>query len=406
MSTTTSDPNTVQERLLKDLQHMVSGGLGEMSIVQALGLVFQTLANAERSAHLTNHGEDKGNGTYGRTVQLGSIPVAMEVPRTRSGEFRPALLPPPYQRGFDETQRELLMGLLSSSRSLNAVKASLKKMGLSHCEEDLEAISKEFLDEFELHNTRPIDTDMLTLYIDAKHVDVRVGDRLRSCSIYVVVGLSREGKKSILSCTIAQGGESLEAWKKVLRSLLERGLRRVLLIVQDDFPGLLAVSKGLFPQSDIQLCIVHMQRNAKNHFDKEQNREFQQRLCSLKNCWDWEKAKLQFEELCERFATASPHFIGELRKKRDHYLVFLSYPQIVCRSFSTTNAVEAVNGQLERLRRNTGGYFQGEEILKIKLASAIEFLESGSWRKAAASVRAALHDLNVKFTHRFESEPD
>jgi transposase-like protein len=403
MSTSSANHSLPQAQFLDELERMVSAGLGEMSIAEALGLALSALGKVERSAYLHSHSDDKGNGTYERGVEVGSVPLTVEVARTRNRAFRPSLLPALYQRGFTDTQRELLMGLLTSSRSLNAVKAALKRMGLSHCEEDLEALGKEFLEEFELRNTRPIDPDMLALYIDGKHVEFRDGERIRACCIYLVVGLARDGKKSILSCTFANGKESLEQWKKVLRSLLERGLRRVLLIVQDDFPGLLSLNKGLFPQADVQLCIVHMQRNAKNHLSKEDNIEFQQRMRTIKACWDAEKAALEFDDLCNRFASSSPHFIAELRNKREHYLVFLQYPEAIRRTFSTTNAVEAVNGQLERLRRNNGGYFQSEQILKIKLGLSIRFLEDGSWQRPAASVRAALHQLNLKFTTRFES---
>ncbi len=74
----------------------------------------------------------------------------------------------------------------------------------------------------------------------------------------------------------------------------------------------------------------------------------------------------QFEELCDRFAKAYPTWIGELRKKREHYLAFLKYPESMRRSFSTTNVVEAIHVQLEMMRRNSGGYFHSEETLQFK----------------------------------------
>ncbi|MFQ5667935.1 MAG: transposase [Candidatus Binatia bacterium] len=73
------------------------------------------------------------------------------------------------------------------------------------------------------------------------------------------------------------GCENLEDWKKLLRTLLERGLRRVLIVVQDDFSGLLTVTQSLFPQADVQLRIVHMQRNAKTHLGKAEATAFTQR---------------------------------------------------------------------------------------------------------------------------------
>jgi transposase-like protein len=90
--------------------------------------------------------------------------------------------------------------------------------------------------------------------------------------------------------------------------------------------------------------------------------------------------------------------------KRQHYLAFLNYPDGVRRTLSTTNVVEAINGQLEILRRNSGGYFQSEEITKLKLGIAITSLENGKWRSIAANMKAALDQFNAMFQARVESE--
>ena len=104
--------------------------------------------------------------------------------------------------------------------------------------------------------------------LNAKYVEFRDGDRLRSAAIYVVLGLRRDGRKQVLACLPRAGRENLEDWKLVLRSLIERGLRRVLILVHDDFSGLLPITQSLFPNSDVQLCTVHLQRNAKTHLSK------------------------------------------------------------------------------------------------------------------------------------------
>ena len=109
-----------------------------------------------------------------------------------------------------------------------------------------------------------------------------------------------------------------------------------------------------------------------------------------------------FEELCDRFAKAYPTWIAELRKKREHYLAFLKYPESMRKSFSTTNVVEAINGQLEIMRRNSGGYFHSEETLKFKLGLAVSSLENGRWRTTARSFASAIPQLNALFQSRFE----
>jgi transposase-like protein len=176
-----------------------------------------------------------------------------------------------------------------------------------------------------------------------------------------------------------------------------------MIVVHDDFSGLLSVTRGLFPTADVQLCIVHMQRNAKSHLGKTQAAEFNNRMRTIKSSWSPELAAAQFDDLCQHFAQDAPAFIAELTKKRGHYLAFLAYPEGLRRTFSTTNLVEAVNGQLEILRRNNGGYFHGEDNLKARLGVNLERLENGRWRRVAVPVYAALSQLNAMFVARFES---
>ena len=391
-----------------ELQHKIErarseGDLEQLSTSQLLGMLFDSLFSAERAAHLERAEDDKGNGAYERNVNVGSLPVEVDVPRTRSGGFRPATLPGPYERGYDDAARDLLLRLVASSRSLNATKQALRGLGLPASGPQLETVAKHFITEFELRNTRPLDTDLLALYLDAKYVEVRDADRLRPYAVYVAVGLGRDGLKRVLSAQVSPGRESLESWKALLRSLLERGLRNVMLVVHDDFSGLLNVTKGLFPTADVQLCIVHMQRNARSHLGKTQAAEFNSRMRTIKGAWSPELAAAQFDDLCQKLAQDAPAFIAELTKKREHYLAFLAYPDSLRRSFSTTNVVEAVNGQLEILRRNNGGYFHGEDNLKARLGMHLERLENGRWRRVAAAVFAALPQLNAMFVARFET---
>jgi len=398
-------PSPSPEGVKSEVEKVLPSGLADFSWRELLGCLISSLGQAERQAYLNHHGQDKANGFYPRSLAVGSIPVDIDVPRTRTGDFRPLTLPAPYQRGYPEESQALLLGLLASSRSLSAARDALRQMGLSSSQQDLENVSAGLVEELELRNHRPVDPDLLALLFDGKYVEIKEGDRLRSACIYLVVGWGRDGKKRVLACLAKPNRENLEDWKLVLRGLIERGLRRVLMVVHDDFSGLLPITQSLFPRADVQLCVVHMQRNAKNHLSKTDSTEFQQRWRALKSTWDEQVGTAQFEQLCQRFQDSYPSFMAELRKKRDHYLAFLKYPDAIRRSLCTTNTLEAINGQLEIIRRNSGGYFQSEDTLKLKLGLTITSLENGRWLKINGRLETALHQLNAMFEIRFETEP-
>src|SRR2546430_7968312 len=287
-----------------DIDKLLQTGFADYRLRELLGMLISSTGAAERNVYLEKTPADRSNGFYDRSLQMGTIPVEIRVPRTRTGDFRPASLPSRYRRGYSEEVQSLLLGLLGSSRSINAAKDALQKMGLSSSEQDLERVATGMIEELDLRNSRPLDTDMLAVFVDGKYIELREGDKLRSACIYVVVGLGRDGKKRVLSCISKPGRENLEDWKSVLRGLLERGLRRVMIFIQDDFSGLSPISQSFFPNTDVQLCAVHMQRNAKTHLSKTDSAEFQQRWRAIKSSWDVEMGKRQFEELCARLAKA------------------------------------------------------------------------------------------------------
>ena len=183
-------PESVSPPQKNTLDQMLESDLADFSLRELLSALLSSVGVAERKAYLERLVEDKPNGFYDRSLQLGTIPLDLRVPRTRSGQFRPTLLPPLYQRGYSEETQSLLLSLLASGRSVNAVKDALQKMGLSSCQQELERVAAGLIEELDLRNTRPLDSDLLALFWDGKYVEFRDGDRLRAACIYVVVGLS------------------------------------------------------------------------------------------------------------------------------------------------------------------------------------------------------------------------
>ena len=176
-------PNPTAESLPEEIAQALAGGLGDFNLREWLGLMRRSLGYAERQKYLARTTADKGNGAYPRSLPAGSIPLDIAVPRTRNGAFRPSILPPPYQRDYPEETQALLLALLASSRSLNAAKTALRRLGLSGSEQDIDAVAHEFIEELQLRNSRPLDPDLLALFLDAKYVEVREADRLRPGAI-------------------------------------------------------------------------------------------------------------------------------------------------------------------------------------------------------------------------------
>ena len=407
--------NTDPEKILSpeadstkaQIDQILSLGLTNFTLREMLGFLLSNLGAAERKAFLSSATQDKANGFYHALCPLVRSPS-----RLKSLVLVPAISGPPLSQLPISAVTAMKARLCLPAFSPQAVLSIPPKRlftawdSLSRIRV-LDRVAEAFVEELQLRNSRPLDPDLCVLYLDAKYVEIRESDRLRQAAIYLAVGLLRDGTKRVLSCTTRLGRENLEDWKLVLRNLAERGLRRVLLIVQDDFSGLLPVTSRLFPNADVQLCVVHMQRNAHKHLSKPDSAEFQQRWRNIKASWNSETGALSFDQLCDRFHSNAPKFIDDLRRKKSHYLHFLDYPASIRRSFSTTNAVEAVNGQLEIMRRNSGGYFHSESTLALKLGIAVTSLEnSTSWKRPCGHLAACINQLDALFQKRYEQEAD
>lgn len=138
-------------RLQENVDRALSGRLGQLSTHALLAALLNNLFQAERESYLDSAEDDKGNGHYQRNVDVGSIPLDVEVPRSRQGGFRPSL-PPPYQRGYPDAAGDLLLRLASSGRSLGAAREALRGLGLSVSEAQLDQVAQHFVEEFELRN--------------------------------------------------------------------------------------------------------------------------------------------------------------------------------------------------------------------------------------------------------------
>ena len=381
------------------------GFLQDLSFEEILSYALNLLALAERKLYLKRHPEDKGNGFYRRKLSSGSLTFSIDVPRTRTNSFRPFFLPEKWHRHQKEDFIKLAYSVLLASRSVEAAKRSLKDLAIPVSEEYLAEVVAEIKEYFDVINSSSIDPDLFALVIDAKVVKLKnSSSSVSNCTTYIAVGISLEGKKKVLACYVADGKESLNGWKSFLKSLIERGLRRVLIVVHDDFPGLSRLVSSLFPQADDQICTVHMLRNLKNTLPANLYRKFKERFQTIKNAHSFDLGSAIFDEACQEIAEENPNIAERLLSKKDCYLAFLKYPAEVRTSISSTNLVESFNRKVEDAEQLSGGYFHSAEDLKLKLGIIIKELHQGRWRKPYYKIASISHILMAEFKERFEND--
>jgi putative transposase len=396
--TRTGPPDAIDE-LLERIQNTEDyNGLQTINQV-----VLNALMEREREIFLRHAGpENKGNGFYPRVLSSGMGPIELTVPRDRLAQFRPFLLPESWQRG-DQSMDDLMAALLFHSYSPNKIRAIFKELGLPYSADDLDELQKVLEERSRDFKTRELNSEAFALFIDAYHTGIKDPDthKVKKAVIYTVLGISLDGQKEVLGYYEFSGAESGDFWRQVLNDLINRGLKKVLLIASDDFAGLTDTIAALFPHTDHQLCLVHLMRNARRHLGKTDVKEFNDTVKLIKMSKDVDAALAQFTALCERYEKKHAPFIQHILARKEHYFAFLRYPRAVQKHIYTTNPVENVNSRLEVLRVNLGGYFQSDRTLLMAVQVLVDKIHRDRWKKPMPAMLECQYEIHQMFRQRF-----
>lgn len=393
------------------IQKLAVGKLNSKDFYEEIKLnllpkILNTIMKEEREIFLKSNEGEYGNGYSDKTLYFNQIPIELKVPRTRTSNFYPSSIPK-YSRFLQEEYSNLIESLLISSKSIESLKLSLKRLNLPVNDDELNKIIQEILLKFNEFMNRELSSDWFFIFIDAKGIDVKdENGKVKRGVIFTVVGVSMEGKKEILSSMLFYGDENLQMWKEVLLNLKNRGVTRCLMFITDNFSGLVKLIQGIFPLSFHQLCLVHMIRNAKLHLTKEDFEYFQEKIAQLERVNSYDEGYNILIEIIERLKDKYPKWIKELKEKAEHYVMFTRFPKYLRARIKSTNQSENIHKELERIRINSGGYFQSEKILYAKWFIFIERLHKGRWSKPDPLIKGYLNELNKMFQERFEKDDE
>jgi transposase-like protein len=358
---------------------------------------------AERKLFQKNH-DDVGNGFYSRILQSSLGKLALDVPRTRHYNFRPSLLPQPYKR-TEESYDNLLESLIQNGYSPNALRTTLATLNLNYSPKEIEIITGALKKRYYEFIQKELPEDVFVLYIDAYRAEMKDKEqgKVKTITIYTIIGITIDWKKTLLGFYLEKGVEKKQGWLRIFNDLIARGLRKISLIVSDDFSGLKDAIRELFPHTDHQLCLTHFKRNITRNMSKQDSRVFKERFSNLTLKPSYETALPVFEQLILDYQERYKSFMTHLWLKRTHYLSFLKYPEPIRKYIYTTNVSENFHRRLEYMRSRMGGFFQSEEILGINIILQLDRLKAGKWEMPHTYFAAHQYELLQIHRLKFKS---
>lgn len=378
--------------------------IGENGLLKQLTkLLVERALDAEMAEHL-GHGKHEpvanasGNTRNGRSRktlkgEFGEMPI--EVPRDRQGSFEPQLVPKHQTRwsGFDDK----ILSLYARGMTVREIQAHLEEMyGAEVSPSLISSVTDAVVDEVKIWQARPLDAVYPIVYLDCLHVKVRDG-AVRVKAVYLAIGVTLAGEKEVLGLWLAQS-EGAKFWLQVVTELKNRGVQDIFIACVDGLKGFPEAIETVFPQTTVQLCIVHMVRNSLNYVAWKCRAEVAADLKRIYTAATLAEAEQRLGAFEAKWDQDYPPIGQSWRRNWERLTPFFDYPPEIRKVIYTTNAIESVNFGLRKLTKHRGAFPSDEALLKL-LYLALRNI-SKKWTMPIRDWKAALNRFTIQFEER------
>lgn len=300
--------------------------------------------------------------------------IDLSIPKLGKGSYLPTFLEP--RRTAEKALTAVIQEAYVHGISTRAVDDLVKAMGGSGISKSqVSRLCEEIDERVNAFLSRPIEGAWPYLWIDATYLKVREAGRIVSVAVIVAVGVNTDGRREVLG--VATGASEAEPfWKAFLRSLADRGLRGVKLVVADDHKGLRAAAAKVFSATH-QRCRVHWLRNALAHVPPKQRPAAVAMLKTIFAQDTAEAAHAQWRQVADALRERFPK-LGELMDgARDDVLAYMSFPREHWPQIASTNPLERLNGEIKR-RADVIGIFPNDRSV-VRLVGALMLEQCDEW---------------------------
>lgn len=303
------------------------------------------------------------NGTSHKTLKTSYGKVDIDVPRTRTDGFEPEIVKKrSVVEGGLESQVVSMYAKGMTTRDIVDHVQSLYGIELSPS--SVSNITDKIVEEAKEWYSRTLDSLYPVVFLDAVHFKVREEGRIVTKAAYVALGINSEGYKDILGIWIGEN-EGAKFWLKVCNELKNRGVQDILVACIDGLKGFPDAIHTVFPETKVQLCIIHQIRNTLKYVASKDQRAFMKDLKKVYGAESEEIAMANLETMMESWKKYSV-ILENWLEKWDSLSTYFCYGCQIRRLIYTTNTIEGFNRQLRKVTK-TRAVFPTDDSLKKAL---------------------------------------
>jgi len=313
------------------------------------------------------------NGSYFRELLTSMGLIELQIPRSRVDGSAGRILGR-YKRRTQEIDDAIVEAYVNgvSTRKMENVTGALMGEGVSPS--TVSRVTKVLDEKVEELRLSPVPEEMAYLYLDASFLDARWARRVENVSALLAYGVGLEGKRKLLAITIGPR-ESEESWADLLKQLMNRGLQRVRLVIADDHAGLVAAVKHLLPETPLQRCTVHLERNILDKTPHRLRKRIGRELRGIFQAASFSEARSRMEAFKHDFSKQLPEAVECLESGFKAATQFFAFPKEHWRKIRTTNGVERLHVEVKRRIRVAGAFPDRASALRLITAVLLHVTE-------------------------------
>jgi putative transposase len=322
---------------------------------------------AELESHLDEVERSSGNRKNGKTskeVRTSDGTITVSTPRDRNSSFEPELIRK-RETILAESLESKIIGMYGLGMSLRDISKHIKDMydtEISHS--TLSAITDKIIPEVKEWQSRPLEELYTIVWLDAMHYKVKEEHRMVSHAVYNILGIDRHVHKELMGMYVSQS-EGANFWLSVLTDLQNRGVKDILIACIDNLNGFPQAINTVFPQTEIQTCIVHQIRNSLKYVASKDQKAFMKDLKPVYQAETLELAELRLDELEEKWGKKYEKVLESWRNNWSKLTTYFQYDAVIRKLIYTTNTIEGFHRQVRKVTKTKGGFTSDMALLKL-----------------------------------------
>ena len=364
--------------------------------------LLESMLDGELDNHLE---EDKASGQSNRrngkskkTVRsMSGGSFELETGRDREGSFEPKIVPKRQLIITEELEGNVL-SMYARGMGTRAISDYIREMyAMEISATEISRITDAVLPAVTEWRNRPLDAVYPFVFLDCMHYKIRHNGAVESRAIYNILGIDIDGRKDLIGLYLSES-EGAKFWLSVLTDLKQRGVEDILIACIDGLKGFPEAIEAVFPQTRVQLCIVHQIRSSMKYVPDKEKKTVMEDLKPVYKAVNAEQGYERLLEFEEKWGRKYPLTARSWLQNWDNLSTFFEYDGDVRRVIYTTNPIEGMHRQVRKITKTKGAFTSEQALLKLLYLVIREITKK--WTMPIHNWGLTISQLYIKFGER------